>query len=63
MDLLDTNGAARRLNMAPGTLENLRCRGEGPRFLKLGRVVRYDPKLLDEWLAERVFQSTSEAAA
>lgn len=53
---------ATRLNLSPKTLANQRCRGDGPPFLKVGRLIRYDPALTDAWLADRVYQSTSEAA-
>lgn len=53
---------AARIGLAPKTLANQRCRGDGPPFLKVGRLVRYDPALTDAWLAERVRHSTSEAA-
>lgn len=32
---------AARLNLAAKTLANQRCRGDGPPFLKLGRLIRY----------------------
>jgi len=53
---------AARLGIAPKTLANQRCRGEGPPFLKVGRLVRYDPAITDAWLAERVCTSTSQVA-
>ncbi|NML95151.1 helix-turn-helix transcriptional regulator [Novosphingobium olei] len=53
---------AARWGIAPKTLANQRCRGDGPPFIKLGRLVRYDPAQTDAWLAERVRVSTSEAA-
>jgi hypothetical protein len=45
---------AARIGLAPKTLANQRCRGDGPPFLKVGRLVRYDPELTDAWLAERI---------
>lgn len=42
---------AKRLGIAPKTLANWRCKGEGPPFLKLGTQVRYDPVLTDVWLS------------
>jgi predicted DNA-binding transcriptional regulator AlpA len=42
---------------------NLRSIGGGPRFLKLGRAVRYSESDLDAWLSARVVGSTSERAA
>lgn len=60
--LLTENEQAARWGIAPKTLANQRCRGDGPPFIKLGRLVRYDPAITDAWLAERVRHSTSEAA-
>lgn len=54
---------AKRLNLAPKTLANQRCRGDGPPFLKVGRLIRYDPALTDDWLSQRVRQSNSEQQA
>jgi hypothetical protein len=54
---------AERLGLAPKTMANQRCRGDGPPYLQLGRLIRYDPALTDEWLAKRVRQSTSELMA
>jgi predicted DNA-binding transcriptional regulator AlpA len=34
------------------TLQRWRLLGKGPRFLKLGGAVRYDPKDVDVWLEE-----------
>jgi hypothetical protein len=53
---------ADRLGLAPKTLANQRWRGDGPPFLKVGRLIRYDPQMTDSWLADRVRLSTSEAA-
>ena len=60
--LLTEKEQAESWNIAPKTLANQRCRGDGPPFIKLGNMVRYDPALTEEWLAVRVRQSTSEAA-
>lgn len=60
--LLTETEQAKRWGIAPKTLANQRCRGDGPPFIKLGRLVRYDPAQTDAWLAARVRQSTSEAA-
>jgi hypothetical protein len=54
---------AARLGLAMKTLANQRCRGDGPPFLKVGRLVRYDPVLTDDWLSKRVRQSTSISGA
>lgn len=60
---VDTDGAARHLGLATSTLEKLRTYGGGPRYVKLGRAVRYRVSDLEAYLAERVVESTSQAAA
>ena len=40
-DLLDTDEVAKILRLKKNTLEIWRFQGKGPRFLKLGRAVRY----------------------
>ena len=42
-ELLTTREAAERLGLSPRTLERYRVTGEGPRFRKIGRWVRYTP--------------------
>lgn len=59
---LDTSGAARHMGMSKSTLEKLRVFGGGPRFLKLGRTVRYRSSDLDAWMGERLVTSTSDPA-
>lgn len=53
--------AADYLRLSTRTLERLRCSGLGPKYVKLGRSIRYQRDALDEWIAERVVRSTSEA--
>ena len=57
--LLNTMEAAEALRLAAGTLEKLRTYGGGPRYVKLGRAVRYRREDLEAWLADRVVGSTS----
>ncbi|MBZ9810711.1 hypothetical protein [Mesorhizobium sp. ESP-6-2] len=48
---------------SPVTLRNLRVKGGGPQFRKLGNNVFYEPQLLDEWINNRLtapVASTSE---
>lgn len=58
--MVDTDGAARHLCLAPNTLEKLRVTGGGPKFAKLGRAVRYRISDLDRWVEERMCDNTSE---
>lgn len=49
---------------APGTLPNywakLRCTGEGPEFVKIGRRIFYEEPKFEEWLAKKRRVSTSD---
>lgn len=62
MEPLTTDQAAARVGLARSTLEKLRLTGDGPKFLKLGRSVRYRASELDAWLETRLVSSTSERA-
>lgn len=42
------------------TLQRWRMEGVGPLFVRIGRLVRYRRTDLDEWLAARIRQSTSD---
>jgi predicted DNA-binding transcriptional regulator AlpA len=51
--LLTTQQAAERIGFSAGTLENWRCAGEGPPYVKIGRAVRYSVAGLERWIAEQ----------
>lgn len=60
--LLDVRQAAARLGLSKSTLDKMRCRGVGPKFVKsTNHAVRYDPKDLDAWIEARRRQSTERA--
>ena len=62
MTLLTQREAAIVLRLSTRTLERLRVSGlNAPKFVKLGRSVRYLQSDLEEWIASRVVRSTSEA--
>lgn len=60
MSVFDTAHAAEYLKLAQGTLERFRVQGIGPKFMKLGRAVRYRQADLDQWMESRLVSSTSE---
>jgi len=60
---LTTDEAADYLGLQKSTLEAWRCRGGGPRFVKLGRAVRYRARDLDDWIESRTRSNTSEKRA
>ena len=51
---------AKILSIKVSTLRRWRWAGTGPAFLKIGAAVRYDPAVLQSYLAERVRTSTSD---
>lgn len=48
---------------SPKTQANWRVQGLGPKFIKVGSLVRYDPADISAWLDARKVQSTSEKVA
>jgi predicted DNA-binding transcriptional regulator AlpA len=61
MEILDTKGAAEFLRLSKSYLDRARVYGGGPRYLALGRAIRYRKADLEAWANERVRTSTSEA--
>lgn len=61
--VLDTEAAARYIGLAASTLEKMRVAGGGVPFVKLGRAVRYRVCDLEQYLADRVRDNTSQAGA
>lgn len=57
---ITTQAAANHLGLAASTLEKLRVNGGGPRYIKMGRAVRYRRGDLERWLDERAVSNTSE---
>ncbi len=58
--LLTTEQAAWLLRISRKTLERMRVEGHGPRFVRLGRCVRYRQRDLHTWISTNTHQSTSE---
>ncbi len=58
--MLRTDEAAEYCGSSASTFEKLRLFGGGPRYVKLGRRVVYDPADLDAWLAANRRASTSD---
>jgi len=61
--IMTTPEAANYLRLAVRTLEDLRLRGTGPKFARLGngRAVRYRREDLDAWVEASLVASTSAA--
>jgi len=57
---LDTRAAAKQLGVSKSFLAKARMRGDGPRYGKFGRAVRYTLADLDSWRLSRSRTSTAE---
>lgn len=58
---LTTAQTAEVLGIKKETLGQMRWRGTGPVFLKIGRCVRYRVSDLEDYMKGRTFSSTTEA--
>lgn len=60
-ELLTQSKVAKILGTTEKFLEARRCRGGGPNFIRVGRLVRYRRSDVDRWLESRLVNSTSES--
>lgn len=60
LNLVPTVRAAEIVGLSHRTLEGLRTRGGGPRFVKLGRRILYDVDDLATWAEQNKKSSTSD---
>lgn len=58
--LMDEADLAELLEISVRTLQKWRHEGGGPRYVKLGRMVRYDWEDVMDWLESRKLRSTSD---
>ena len=58
--LRDESAVARQLACEVKTLQAWRCRGGGPPFVKIGRLVRYRPEDVEQWIESRRAHSTGQ---
>jgi excisionase family DNA binding protein len=61
-DLFEDHTLAEILNVPVATLANWRYQGRGPRFVKVGRHVRYRRSDVEAWLERNARESTAAAA-
>jgi hypothetical protein len=52
--LLTDAEAAAELGVKPLTMPAWRTRGEGPEYIRIGRLIRYTPSALRKYVASRV---------
>jgi predicted DNA-binding transcriptional regulator AlpA len=61
--LLDEVAYCALVNTKQSTARKQRVTGQGPRFIKIGRSVRYRKGDVMDWLESRTVRSTSQALA
>ena len=59
-ELLTEADVARQLRVDPRTLSRWRSLGTGPRYVRVGRAVRYVAQDLQTWLDDRQARSLAE---
>jgi len=52
--LLTTRDVAEKLDLSEQTLWDMRRKGKGPSFFRLGRSVRYSEDAVETWLKQRI---------
>ena len=60
---LTESEVAERLGLSVATLRAWRHRGKGPRFLRLGRSVRYLPSDVDDFVRASAVDTRSESSS
>jgi len=58
--LIEPSTLADRLGTSERSLSEWRITGRGPRFIRVGRRVRYRPEAVDSWLLANEHGSTTE---
>jgi hypothetical protein len=58
---MDSENSALYVGLKPKTMAMMRCSGEGPEFIKRGKIF-YFKDALDRWIADGLKQSTGRAA-
>ena len=56
---LSPKEVAAKYNINEGTLANWRCQKKGPRYSKVGKVVRYDVHALEEFFKQHEMETSN----
>ena len=62
-ELLTTEDLAGRLKVSIATIESWRSNGEGPRYVRVVKAIRYRWSDVESWLAEQTFASNAAERA
>lgn len=61
--LLNNDETADELGISRRTLPVWRVQGRGPKFIKIGKLVRYERTVIDAWKEANTHSSTSRCGA
>ena len=61
--LLNNDETADMLNVSRRTLPVWRVQGKGPKFIKIGKLVRYERTEIDAWILANTHANTSRQGA
>lgn len=56
--LLDTEALGRRIGKTAGAIRTMRCRGDGPPAIRIGRTLRFRWSDVEAWLESKAEAST-----
>lgn len=59
--LFDERALAETLSVSVKAIQSWRYKGGGPKFVRLGRAVRYRPEDVEVWLVANTFATTTDA--
>lgn len=62
-DRMTVGDAAQHIGLSASTLNTMRCKGRGPRYLRLGNRVFYRRADLDAYVAARVVETSDSRDA
>ena len=54
---MDARNAARYMGLAEKTMAMMRCSGEGPEYIKMGKIFYFRDKL-DEWVRDKTMKTS-----
>lgn len=58
--LIDDREVSRLTGIPRKTLQNMRLKGGGPHYIKIGKNCRYRPSEIENWLKDNTRRTTSD---
>lgn len=61
--LITAQDTANKLGIKRQLLDQWRCQGKGPKFIRMGRMIRYRPDDVDQWIADNEASPARDSSA